>query len=174
MTPLTCARVVALLERRAMGLSESERLLAESHLAECASCREHSTILEGARRAASGGSDAVLSPVSRELLLKRAFELAASGPARKSPRPAPSFVQLAVAFSLIFALGLVALFLQQRRPLVLGKRADTLESGKLVSSRGGVEAGASIPANLPLSSERAPRLRVGSALVRASPRTQAT
>src|SRR5258706_13867155 len=131
MTPLTCARVVGLLERRAVGLAEGERLLTESHLAECAGCREQSKLLEAVRRAAPAGAEPVLSAPTRELLLKRAFELA-TAPAEKTARRSSAFMRPAAAGLLAFA-ALALLWLGGKRDHRPERAADsaTPETGRL-------------------------------------------
>lgn len=175
MALFTCARVVALLERRAVGLTESERLLTESHLAECASCREQSNLLVAAQRALPGGSEAVLSASSRDLLLKRAFELAGAAPA--APR-SPSYSQhvwrwtaAAAALVLVLLLGRAIALHHAAGPALV---RDQLEKGKLSTSAGVLEAGAGIPANVPLRVEASARLHVANAAVEASPQTRLT
>lgn len=170
--PWSCARVVTLLERRAVGLSESERLLTESHLSECARCREQAKVLEGARQVAASGTNAVLAPLARELALKRAFdEATGTRPAAKRLWPARSWA--AACVTLVVA-ALVAFWLARAEPPAAALAADTLESGSLSAGRELLQAGAHIPSDVALRSAGAARFRVGSALVEAAPSTGLT
>ena len=173
MTSLTCARVVGLLEQRAVGLSETERLLAESHLAECAGCREQAQVLEGARRVAAGGADVVLSPSARELVLKRAFEAAASPAKPRTPR-VPAVFQLAAACVLLVSVAAAGYWFKHRSGGEVARQLDVVEAGKLSSSQGVLAAGAGVPPNLALVSQDAARFHVGNALVEAAPSTRVT
>ena len=167
-----CARVAQLLERRAVGLTESERLRTESHLSECASCRELSRVLEGTRLAAAASSEGSLSPQTRELALRRAFDGAAGHPGlvvQRAPR-----LRLALACAAVLLVAALAALLF--KPLAAGPRAraDTLEAGKLSTSQGLLRAGAAIPANVALSSEGNARIHVGNARVALEARSRVT
>src|SRR5262245_5175149 len=133
MALLTCTRVVALLERRAVGLTESERLLTESHLAECASCREKSNLLEAAQRALPAGAEAVLGASSRDLLLKRSFELAAAPVVASSPVPGHAAWRWTAAAAACVLLLLLGRAITGRQATEAAATGDRLERGRLAT-----------------------------------------
>lgn len=165
-----CARVAQLLERRAAGLTESERLRTESHLSECAGCRELSRVLEGARLASAASSAGSLSPQTRELALKRAFD-GASASADPITGRAPRLRLALASAAVLLVAALAALLL---RPAPATRQADTLVAGKLSSSQGLLQAGATIPVNVALSTEDHARIHVGNASVALDARSRVT
>jgi TolA-binding protein len=173
-TPFECAKVALLLERRAVGLREGERLLTEAHLSECAGCRQLSTLLDGMRLAAAPTNEGVLSERTRELALKRAFDgaIASAGPPL---RRRPPWRGISLAFTaVLLAAALSATRLGAPQLPATPKPADTLVSGKLSTSQGALETGAGIPGNVALSSTGNAQLRIGNAQVALAPESRVT
>ena len=165
MTLFACAKVSGLLERRAVGLTESEGLLVESHLSECAGCREQSKVLEAARRLAAASGDAVLAPLARELLLKRAFQAAAETSVLRRPRAAPSWARLALACAALAVSAALVLLVVRNRASTSVAKGDQIEAGRLSSAGQWLATGARIPVDVPLSSEQSARLHLANAEV---------
>lgn len=169
MRGLTCIRVGALLARRAAGLSESERLEVESHRAECAHCQEEARALSGIR--ALVNTEPVLSSSSRELVLRRAFELADLAPAAR-PASRGSFGQRRGAVvSLVAAAAALLLFVgwTQRPRWLAGEAADHVAAGSVALAGREIAVNGEIPANAELHSATGARLAVGNAEVDLKP-----
>jgi TolA-binding protein len=164
-----CFQVGALLGRRAAGLTEAERLKVESHCADCERCRQEARLLEGIR--SSAGSEPVLSPATRELLLRRAFDAVSLAPSVSSAARAPFRFRPAAVLGLVAAAALVAvLLLSLARPTT--PRLAELDHVALgvVSWQGRqVAAGAAIEAGAELSSVGGARLALGHAEVELAP-----
>jgi hypothetical protein len=164
-TTWTCFKVASLLERRGVGLSVSEGLLAESHLSECARCREQSRVLEGVRKLAVGSEDGVLTSLSREQQLKRAFEAAAVAAPASDFRPSAMSSRWAGAGAVLLVAAMIALWLGLAVPAKPAP-GDSVEAGRIAAAGEQLLVGAPVPASVPLvSGANEARLRVGSAQV---------
>lgn len=94
-----CVQSKELIDKRAAGLDDAERLILEAHLSDCASCREHAALMRTLRGLFEELDAAPLSSRARERAIQGAFLAAASAP---QPRPRarllwPSAVALAAA-----------------------------------------------------------------------------
>ncbi|HEY2408018.1 MAG TPA: FecR domain-containing protein [Polyangiaceae bacterium] len=123
-----CFRVSRLLERRASGLSEAERLVLERHLAACAGCREDSTLLRNLAELSLHAAESSQLAVPSERLLARAFVRATSDAPEQSllehafaPR---SPYALAFGFALLLACALGGAWLRHGRAAPLADAAE--------------------------------------------------
>jgi hypothetical protein len=98
-----------LLERRAAGLSEAERLRLEQHVATCAACREESALLNRLAELSDRAAFSVQLTASPERLIARAM---ARADRRRVPpessavvRARPRLAQLAAASAVLLVLG---------------------------------------------------------------------
>ena len=169
-TGLTCFRVGALLARRTVGLTESERLSVESHRSECQRCQKEARVLEGIRATVS--DEPVLSTQARELLLRRALEVAsvarvASAPAHSSLRSKSwAIAAVVAALSTLLALHF------RVAPLHSVAQGDRVASGVVSLSGKRVEVGAQVLPGAELESEEGARLALGHAQVELTPRSK--
>jgi len=106
-----CWRMARLIDRRAAGLSEAERLLLEQHVATCSACREQSTLLNHLAELSDRAALDVHPAASSDRLIARA--LARADRRRLFPesstvvRARPRFAQLAAACAVLLVLGVV-------------------------------------------------------------------
>lgn len=166
---LACLRVGALLARRSVGLTESERLSVESHRSECPRCQKEARLLGGIRAALS--PEPVLGTQARELLLRRAFEAAAvapkaSLPVRGSLRHRSWAIALVAAASVVLVL--FALRFRAARPTSIAQR-DQVASGVVSLQGKRLSAGAKVLPGTELESEGGARLALGHAQVELTP-----
>jgi hypothetical protein len=128
-----CWRTARLIERRAAGLSEAERLRLEQHVATCSACREQSTLLNRLAELSDRAALSLHPTASSERLIARA--LAGADRRRLLPeastvgRARPRFAQLALAFAVLLVLGVVCGSALSRFARTRGPSAAPLASG---------------------------------------------
>jgi ferric-dicitrate binding protein FerR (iron transport regulator) len=166
-----CFRAGLLLERRAAGLAEPDKLLLDEHLATCATCREEAQILSGVRGLLGDGFE--LDPKVRSRVLDQAFNQARNAE-RPRMRSRVGFVAIAAALSLsvtavwglsrapkvetrLSAVGTPTLTPLSWRPHVVEGRVEV--GGRMLS------AGEAFGANASLSVKDASVVRLGLARV---------
>ena len=170
MKPLLCLRVGALLARRAAGLTDSERLEVDGHRADCPRCDAEAKVLAGIRSAV--GDEPILTAQARELLLRRAFELApveagyatssAAEPLRHWRWATATLVAVACTAALLIAR-------PQYQHLSAAATGDHLLSGSLSLSGRDISSHGQIPAETELSTGRGAAIAVGNAEVELAP-----
>ena len=170
-----CLRVGVLLARRTQGLGEAELLDIERHCRECPPCQKEARVLGGLRSGAC--QEQVLSSVTRELLIRRAFEAALLAP-KSSPttHAVPSRGKLwtagrissAAGLAAAFALLMVALRLQRVVPLEAA-HVDHVVTGVVSVQGRQVTSGATIDGEVGLESAAGARLKLGHADVELTP-----
>lgn len=107
MTSLNCFRACGLMDARAAGLSEAERLVLETHVAGCSACSETSAALRGLVSIAQS-APAVLNEAGRRRVIARALLQGERKPARAVAAftfALASWRSVAVAAVLLLAVG---------------------------------------------------------------------
>ena len=106
MTSLTCHRVGRLVDARMEGLDESDRLVLEAHLQECAVCREHAGWLDAVGQVVEEGGVPALTAARRARTVSRVVTRTAAR--TQTPRVDDRRMWAAVAAIACVAVGLAA------------------------------------------------------------------
>lgn len=126
-----CMRAGVLLERRASGLGEADRLVLEEHLQQCPRCRETTALLEVLR--ASVNRPPTMRPARIEAVLQRAIDRGLRPESRVVARRRPSPLLLAAAAVMVIAVVVVAAI--RPAPQLEAKATTAIEFDALVSQR---------------------------------------
>lgn len=167
-----CARVGSLLARRTAGLSESERLVIEDHLAGCAHCRDEARWLGGIVALTRGATGSVGSS-ARDRLLRQAIDAAGTTVEPEVPRPRS---RRRAAIGLALAAGAALLLLALRPWLASSPAPDTarlapatatdrIETGRLHAGEDALAPGDAVPHGRPMVAMAGTRMRLAHARV---------
>ncbi len=175
MRPINCLRIAGLVDKRAAGLTESERLRLEEHLASCQSCSAEARTLSALRELVLQAPHGISVPARRRVI-RRAME---QGPrrgqtsARRSVHWAAGTAGLAVAAAAVWFLALGPA--QERRSLDLAVAPSKQPAAASTQSRvlsGSVKAGGGVlpqgqpvPGDVDLQSPNGATLSLGHARV---------
>jgi hypothetical protein len=166
----SCLRVGALLARRTEGLSESERLVIEDHVAGCSDCRDEARWLAGIVTLARD-TGASVGPSTLDRMLRRAVETAGATaePATPAPRARRRVaLGLALAGAAAAALLWIVSYPDERTGTAASEAArgvDRIEAGRLHAGGETFSPGGAVPDGRRLVATAGTRLALAHALV---------
>ncbi len=169
MTPIRCIKIGFLIEKRAAGLSQSEQLRLEEHLATCDACNRDARTLEALGDLISTVQSPI-TPLQRDRAIRNALNLSRAMPTRTARTPLiAAFASTAL---LATSVAIWMLFFQPRhatKPIAVVQphrvevRADRVLSGEVIIGNQIVQAGAALTQNALYESETSARLSLGNA-----------
>ena len=172
MKPIGCIRTGFLLQQRAAGLAESERLRLEEHLSVCESCSADARALSTLRDLVLQNQSTVTTS-ARERAIRRALDQAGEAPVRSLKRPTYALTA-AAGVAMAAAAAWLLLFRPAAGPdapspaaVVSSDKvtADRVVSGEITAAGQTVSPGGEIRGNIVLEGANGARLALGPAAI---------